>query len=50
MRRGGLSWPPDWKVGAGAAKRGKTVELVAVADATEGSALINGVAEQDATQ
>ena len=50
MRRGGLSWPPDWNVGAGAAKRGKTVALAAVGDATQGSALMSGIAEQDDTQ
>lgn len=50
MLRGGLSWPPDWNVGAGAAKRGKTVELAADGAATEGNALMSGVVAQDETQ
>ena len=50
MLRGGLSWPPDWNVGAGAAKRGKTVELAADGVATEGTAHMSGVAAQDDTQ
>jgi hypothetical protein len=50
MLRGGLSGPPDWNVGAGAANRGKTVEQAAVGEATRGSALMSGAAEQDETQ
>ena len=50
MLRGGRSWPPDWNVGAGAAKCGNTAAPAAAGEAIVGSALMSGVAEQEAKQ
>jgi hypothetical protein len=50
MLRGGRSWPSDRKVGAGAAKWGKTVAPLASGDAIVGASPINGGAEQDDKQ
>lgn len=50
MLRGGRSWPSDWKVGAGAAKCGKTVVPRSVGVRTDGATAISGAAEQDDRQ
>ncbi len=50
MLRGGRSWPSDRKVGAGAAKLGKTVVPAPGAEANVGSAVMSGVAEHEDTQ
>lgn len=50
MLRGGRSGPSDWNVGAGAATWGKTIAPATVGEASVGSALMSGVAEQEDRQ